>query len=436
MRLPDASKCGMLNCNMRPASVSNRTSSPWRRLARSRRRKAGFLPWLVLGLGLISAIVLGVIGIRTDGFGFNTHTEWIHFQKSLSELDEPLYFESFVPANIPNEANLFHTPLFAPLLKQNPAPPPESLLSKVIHPGKGIVVASLLDASSDGKDRATLDAIASRLVTAGVTNPQTDYLLPGDRILAGFAELGFDFDPIHAALNHTSARFPNDYTRVAQPALPHLPFIEAMGDWLAIRAVASISTGNTTAAATDLLLVANLADTTASEPYLESQQMRRKLLEIFCSGVSTGLNRDTWSKQEIDQFRTVLNQAHPISDLLLAIRAERARLNTAIEQVLTGHPSDAPELIQTWLGAPAESFQKRQLRTTQVIVNTAIQQFIDSIQSESTTNVIQPETPEAQQVLELPISARERLATWEQEREIFKKTAQHLMETEIACTQK
>lgn len=436
MRLPDASKCGMLSFSMRPDFASNRSSSPWRRLAKSRRRKAGFLPWLVLGFGLISAIVLGVIGIRTDGFGFNTHTEWLNFQKTLSALNEPLYFESFVPENIPTETNLFHTPLFAPLLEHARSLSPESLLSKVIDPGKGIAVASLLDASSDGKDRATLDAIASRLVIAGVTNPQTDYLLPGDRILAGFAELGFDFESLQAALNRTSARFPNDYTRVTHPPLPHLPFIEAMGDWLAIRAVAYISTGNSTAAANDLLLVAKLANTTASEPYLESQQMRRKLLEIFCSGVSTGLNRDTWSEQEISLFRTALNQAHPMTDLLLAIRAERARLNTAIEQVLTGNPSDAPELIQTWLGAPAESFQKRQLRTTQVIVNTAIQQFIDSIQSQPATDTSQSETIEPQQVLELPISAREHLATWEQEREVFQKTAQHLMETDIACTQK
>ncbi len=396
----------------------------------------------MIASGIVSAGLIAVIGVKTDGFGIGIHNAWLTYAANLASQDEPIYFESFVPAEIPPDANFFADPLFAPLTNATPLTDTKDLLQMVIDPGRGLTVDTLLDASAEGSDRATLESIASRMATAGVTNPQTDYLLPGDRILAGFNELGLDFSVLQSAAVRAGARFPIDYSQVDPPTLPHLQVLEATADWLAIRAVTLISTGNSQSAAEDLLLVARLADSVANEPFLESQRCRRKLLEIFCSGILTGIKRDTWSSKEREDFRTILNLSRPLSDLALAIRSERGRLNTAIDaRLLDGNLEPSP-LIQSWFDAPGASLSARQIRASQILINTAIQQLIDQVLSPvPPTNDIPDSTAEADSaipspVLELPISARQRLATLEEEATSFRKTNALIIETDTACAPK
>lgn len=413
---------------MNPSPISNRPGSPWRRAAKSKRQKSpGFLAPLVLALGLISSVVLAIVGVKTDGFGLQTHTEWRRYEADLAALGEPVWFDSMVPSPVADEENVFSDPLFLPLTTPTPAIDPNSLLAMAQNPGQGITVESLLASSNDGSGRATLDTIATRMMTAGITTQTTDYLLPGDRILAGMNTMGFNFAPLQSAISRNSARFPLDYSHVESPEFPHHSHLESLGDWLAIRAIASISTGDSATAATDLLMVARLAELTAGEPFLESQRCRRKLLDIFCSGVMTGITRDVWSSSELLSFRAAIQNANPTNDVLLAMRGERARLNTAIESALM-NPSDAASpLIETWTGSPAAAFKPRALRSNQIVINTAIQQLIDRIRNPKWTE----DNPAP--VLDLPISARERLAVFEEEFATAKQSLEKVSETDAAC---
>jgi len=415
---------------MNPTPISNRSTSPWKRVGKSKRQpRPGFVAPLVIALGLVSAVVVAIVGVKTDGFGLQTHAEWERYATDLAATGEPVLFASMVPPPVPEEENLFFDPLFAPLVTPGGASSPGSLLAMAVNPASGLSVESLLESSStDGTGRATLDAIAARMTAAGVTNPKTDYLLPGDRILAGLQQAGFDFSPLENALVRRKARFPVDYSNIGSPELPHLTSLESLGDWLAIRAIASISTGNSASAANDLLMVARLADATANEPYLESQRTRRKLLDIFSAGVLTGVQRDTWSEAELVSFRAAIQRANPTDDVLLAIRGERTRLNAAIDDALIRDDVSASPLIETWIGAPVSAFRPKELRTNQIVVNTAIQQLIDRIaKPESTT------AEPAPVVLDLPITARERLAVLEEEFETSQSAASKVAEADAAC---
>ncbi len=426
---------------MRPTPTPPQAASQWRRLGRSRRRRSGFLPALVIAFGVVSAGLIAVIGVKTDGFGIGIHNAWLNYAANLASQDEPVYFESLIPAEIPPDANFFKDSLFDPLTNSTPRADTRDLLQMVIDPGQGISVDTLLDASAEGTNRATLESIASQMATAGVTNPGTDYLLPGDRILAGFSQMGLDFSPLQSASDRAEARFPIDYSQVDPPTLPHLQVLEAMADWLAIRAVAFISTGNSQSAAEDLLLVARLADSVANEPFLESQRCRRKLLEIFCSGILTGIKRDAWSLEEREDFCVILSRSRPLSDLALAIRGERGRLNTAIDARLLRDDLEPSALIQSWFDAPGAALPLRQMRASQILINTAIQELVnqvlsplpptDDTQDSSTENESAIPSP----VVDLPISARQRLATLEEEADSFRKTNALVIETAAACAQ-
>jgi len=413
---------------MNPSPLPSRSSSPWKRAAKSKRMaQPGFVAPLVIALGLVSAVLVAIIGVKTDGFGLQTHTEWDRYESNLAAAGEPVLFESMVPVDIPDDTNLFFDPLFAPLLATNRAPAPNSLLAMALNPGSGLSVESLLASSTDGTGRATLDAIASRMAAAGVTNPKTDYLLPGDRILAGLQQMGFDFSALETALARGQARFPIDYANLESPALPHITPLESFADWLAIHAIASISIGNSARAANDLLMVARLADATLNEPYLESQRTRRKLLDIFCSGVLTGVQRDAWTEAELVSFRAAIQGANPNKDVLLAIRGERSRLNAAIDAALFDDSASPSPLIETWKGAPASAFKPKELRTNQIVVNMAIQQLIDRVKNPEATPAEPPP------VLDLPISARERLAILEEEFETSQMMVSRIAETDAAC---
>lgn len=419
-----------------PPLSPNRRTRPWRRSRRSRRNKSRILPWLVVAVGAVSAIVLAAIGIWSSGFGFAPDRQWQELQAEFAEKQEPLFFESFIPAELPDEQNFFASPIFRTAIPEDPntpaTPQPDGLISKALDPGKDLSVAKLLE-SSEESGRATLDVIASRLLAAGITNPQTDYLLVGDRVLAGLNQLGFDFTPLQLASTRTAARFPVDYANLHDPALPHLGAVESLASWLGIQAIAHISVGDSAAASGDILLIARLADSIANEPFLDSQLTRQKLIEAFCSAIQTGLRRGAWTAEEELTFRAALRPMRPMDGFLLAVRAERARLNTAIEQSSADNPIGSSSLVVSWLGAPADSFSRRQLREQQTSANIAIQRLIESLGPAQDAPSKDPTLPPP--VIELPISARERLASLELAAADFRTTAETIQETDIACSQ-
>jgi hypothetical protein len=425
--------CGIFMDGMNPRQSTSRvTHSPWRRLGRSKRTSPGILPWFIVIVGALSALLLAVYGLRNGGFGKGTHTDWMALKSEYAVHGEPIFFEELVPPDLPDHQNFFAAPPFDSLVSQN-ADGTSNLLTLALNPGRGIFVADLLAASSDGSGRATLDAIAGRLVAAGVTNPRTDYLLPGDRILAGLKELGIDMSPLKDVADRPGSRFPIDYTNLENPGLPHVPALEALADWLAIQAIAWISTGNSEAAMVDLLLIARLADSVAAEPFLESQNARRKLLDVFCACVATGLDRGTWNAEDLAAFREVLGRARPLADFALVLRGERARLNSSIDRVLDGTPLKSNTFLTTWLGEPPDQLKAAALRKTQVNANVAIQHAIDHLYDSAATPA-EDAVPILPPSASLPISAQERLATLEEAAGAFRETEALILKTEKACS--
>lgn len=411
--------------------TSSATHRPWRRLGRSRQNPPGILPWLIVIVGAGSALILAIYGLRNGGFGEGTHTEWIRWKTESAAHGEPIFFEELIPPILPDHQNFFAAPPFDSLTSPNAGSAP-NLLTLALDPGRGILIADLLSASSDGSGRATLDSIATRLMAAGVTNPRTDYLLPGDRILAGLKELGIDVSPLKDVADRPGSRFPIDYTNLENPALPHLPPLEALTDWLAIQAIARISTGNSEAAMVDLLLIARLADSVAAEPFLESQNARRKLLDVFCACVATGLERGTWNSDDLAAFREVLERARPLADFALVLRGERARLNSSIDRLLSGIRPGSSEFLDTWLGEPPAKLKPAAIRRTQVSANLAIQHEIDHLYDASSDSSVDDSAPAPS--ASLPISAQERLATLKEAADAFRDTEALILKTDKACT--
>ncbi|MDD5200657.1 MAG: hypothetical protein PHC88_12750 [Terrimicrobiaceae bacterium] len=381
--------------------------------------------WFVVTIGLLSAIALGLYGFLRGGFGRDTHADWLRLSDELRKNGEPLYLADVKPADVPDDQNFFAADVFAGLAEDAPRDP---LLQRAVDPGRGLRVADLLAAATQGGG-ASLDAIAATMQRAGLVKARTDFLLAGDRVRAGMRALGLDFTSLATAADRPGARFPIDYTQPF-PKLPHLRPLEALGDWLAIRAIAQLSTGDSDAAALDLLLIGRLADSLAGEPFLPSQRTRRLLLGLFAGCVRVGIGWNAWSDEQLGRFVEALERARLLTDLGWALRGERAQVNTAINLAISGRKPSASAALQGWLGTDLVRLDMRGLRARQVAINRAMQEILDAL---GRPDGLRPASLEIEDVPNLPAAARERFQALTDDARVSAQLQTYLAQAQIAC---
>ena len=384
--------------------------------------RSSWFVWFVVVFGLLSALSLALYGVLNGGFGRDTHAEWLKLSDTLKKQGEPIYFAEVKPADVPPDQNFFEAEVFAGVAENAPANP---LLQRAANPGEGLNVGDLLAAATKGNG-ASLDAIATAMQGAGLLRAKTEFLLAGDRVRAGMRTLGLDFSPLAEAADRPASRFPIDYGRPF-PKLPHLRYLETLGDWLAIRAIAQLSTGDADAASLDLLMIGRLADSIASEPFLASQRTRRLLLGLLAGCVRVGIDWGAWTDEQLARFAETLDRARLLSDFGWALRGERAQLNTMIHDALSGQKPGATDEAQAWLGADLATLDMRALRARQVSINRSHQLFLDALAgSPLQPGALIPDT------VPTPAAA-EKLKALSSDARIFAQLQTYLSQAAIAC---
>lgn len=399
---------------------------PNRRPAPARRPSAsGRFAWFVVIVGLISAAALAFYGFWHGGYGRDTHSEWLRLAEEMRANGEPVTFADVRPADVPDVQNFFRAEVFAGLPEDNPRDP---LLQRAVAPGGGLSVSDLLAAATNGTG-ASLETIAAKLQAAGFVRAKTDFLLAGDRVRAGLRALGLDFSPLAAAADRPASRFPVDYKKPF-PLLPHLPYLEAVGDWLAIRAIAQLSIGDGDAASVDLLLIGRLADSVAGEPFLASQRTRRLLLGLFAGCVRVGIAWGAWNDEELERFAAAFEKARLVTDLAWAVRGERAQVNSAINLAFNGERPAATETLQAWLGPDLVKLDRRGLRAREVAINRVVQQYLNAL---AKPEGLVPADLAPAETAALPPSAQDRMKALAEEAKGAAQLQTYLGQAELAC---
>jgi hypothetical protein len=330
------------------------------------------------------------------------------------------------PADVLPEQNFFEDEVFAGLAADAPTAP---LLKRAVEPGKDLSVADLLASATQGSGAASLDAIAAAMQKAGLVRSRTDFLLAGDRVRSGMRALGLDFAPLAAAADRPASRFPVDYSQPF-PKLPHLRYLEALGDWLAIRAMAQLSVGDSDAASTDLLLIGRLADSVAAEPFLDSQRTRRLLLGLLAGCVRVGIDWGAWSEEQLARFQDDLSRARPLADFAWAVRGERAQINSVIDLALSGRKPQAGEHLQAWLGPDLVRLDMRGLRARQVAMDRALQSFLDGV---TKAEGLDPKALAPGEEDHLSETMKKKLAGLEEDARATAQLQTYLAQAEVAC---
>lgn len=375
----------------------------------------------VVAGGAISAIAFVVYGLRQGGGNAASERAWLSTRDQLHARGEPLSPAEITPEAVPDAENFFADELFAGVVAEKPVSP---LLQRAVDPGRGLSVSALLNSAGSGGG-ASLDAIGLALLNAGLVRKQTEFLLAGDRVRAGLRTLGLDFAPLIAAADRPKARFPIDYS-LPSASLPHLRYVEALGDWLAIHSMAALSSGDHEAAAVGLLLIIRLADAVRNEPFLASLQARRHLLALASGCVRVGIAWDGWSDEQLTRFSEAFAQPQLLQDLARALRGERVRLNAGVEQVLqkTTAPISPTDVLGRWLGPDLAQIDAPALRTRQIAANLALQTGIDQLTGAAPANSPQAAAPA------LPAAPANLLAT---EIRLTLQIQTYLLQASLAC---
>lgn len=389
------------------------------------RRNAKLFVWFVLVGGLLSAAALALYGVLHGGYGGDPHAPWKQAEAELRAAGEPLAFADVVPPDVPAEQNFFEAEVFAGLAQGKPE---NALLVRAMEPARGLAVGELLATATRGGG-ASLEAIGNAMLEAGLVRRQTEFLLAGDRVRAGVRGLGLDFAPLVAAADRPAARFPVDYSQPFPP-LPHLAPVEALANWLAIRAMAGLSVGDNDGAAIDLLLIGRLADALATEPFPASQGARRRLLGLFAGCVRVGIGWNAWTGDQLAQFAETFARERVLADLALAIRGERAQLNAAIDQAITARKPVAAPALAAWLGPDLASLDVRTLRARQAAINRALQTFLTALETPGALSPAGLATPADPA---LPEATRTRLAALADDARLAAQIQTYLAQAETAC---
>ncbi len=377
-------------------------------------------------VGLLSALALVIYGVVGGGFGRDTHREWLQLADTLKKQGEPIFFAEMKPADVPPEQNFFADEVFVGL---DAGAPTDPLLKRAAEPGKGLSVADLLASATQGSGAASLDAIAAAMQNAGLVRSRTDFLLAGDRVRAGMRALGLDFAPLAAAADRPASRFPVDYSQPF-PKLPHLRYLEALGDWLAIRAMAQLSVGDSDAASTDLLLIGRLADSVAAEPFsrlaAHAAAPARAAGRLRARGHRLGrVERGT---ARAFSGRSVARAS--LADFAWAVRGERAQINSVIDLALSGRKPQAGQYLQAWLGPDLTKIDMRRLRARQVAVDRAIQAFLEGL---TKSDGLDPKAFTPGEEARLPESAKAKFDALAHDARAAAQLQTYLSQAEVAC---
>ena len=106
--------------------------------------------------------------------------------------------------------------------------------------------------------------------------------------------------------------------------LPHLSYIKKICEAIQLRAVCFMELNKGDAAFEDVRLGLRLAELLKDEPFIISQLVRVKVLNISLQNICEGMARGIWTEQQIAGFQNILSGINLLKDLRRSLETEQA----------------------------------------------------------------------------------------------------------------
>lgn len=273
-------------------------------------------------------ILLGAASVATLLAVFITEENWrgdrawALFEQEMRARGEPLYYSELQHPSVPDEQNLFKTPLLSRLLYDHPN---DGDRRKLIQE-TGLTKIQFWKVNS----RKDLSAFAQDLKNNGLI-PAASTGSAGLEILRAMDGVRPVLDEIRlAALSRPLAALEPRPTPISKGIAADT--VWALGQALALRALAELDGGLTADAFADTSALQRLGNALSNQPDTLLNLLIGVSMHGLAAGVySEGCDEHAWSATQLVQFQENFHQLNPLLNFREALRKERASVLYAVD---------------------------------------------------------------------------------------------------------
>jgi hypothetical protein len=161
------------------------------------------------------------------------------------------------------------------------------------------------------------------------TTPQPQS--PAADVLLALSKYDAALEELREAARRPQSRFPLHYEDTFEMLLPHVAHMKAASQFLAVRAVAELDSGQSEQALADVRLSIRLVESTKGQGILISHLVRVASTSLTLQPVWEGLADHRWNDAQLATLDADLGRMDFLSDYLTAMRGERASVLEAVD---------------------------------------------------------------------------------------------------------
>jgi hypothetical protein len=296
--------------------------------------------WRLLRWGLIGLIVVvTLVAILVTEENWRTKRAWENYKREAEARGDRFELASAIPPAVPDDQNFFCAPIVADALNQirragsDSSSQSTSRMNFNIYRGDsrlwptsgGNWQKGKLTDLKDWQNSFRNFAETSEGKTNGfpvASQPQT----PAADILLALSGFNPAIAELRQACQRPYARMPLDYDRGFDSVgelLPYLANMKRCAQFLQLRILAELDSGESEQALNDIKLLLDVTDSIRNHPYLISHLVRIAMLAITLQPVYEGLAQHRWSDDQLTELEQVLAKQDYLAGFEFAMRGEK-----------------------------------------------------------------------------------------------------------------
>jgi hypothetical protein len=293
-------------------------------------------------IGLMILITLIALAVTEENW--RGKRDWENYRRNLEAKGEHLDWQAFVPPAVPDDQNLYTSPVFKKILDNKISLSPYPKNDKNYPTGLGYWVKNTI---TDFKpwQKAYRDL---RVDDSGVGFPvPAQPRTPAVDVLFALSRSDKTIEELSEASQRPYAIIPLPYkdgiTATAGTILPYLAALKQCAQILNVRAIAELANNQNQKALDEMKLLFYLNHSLNNSPLLISQLVRIAIVNIALQPIWEGLAGHKWSDQQLAELETELSKIDFLADYKLSMRCERALAIDSFENQRRTHEIIMPQ---------------------------------------------------------------------------------------------
>jgi hypothetical protein len=317
-------------------------------------------------------VVITLIALMVTEENWRGKHDWENYRRDLEAKGEHLDWQAFVPPTVPDDQNLFASPVFKKILdnKISFSPYPKNDKNYPIDLGYWAknTITDFKPWQRAYRDLGVDDNGVAFPVPAQPRTPVADVLFALGR-----------FDETVEELSEASRRpyaiiplpYKDGIIATAGTIVPYLAALKRCAQILNVRAIAELADNQNQKALDEIELLFHLNNSLNNSPLLISQLVQMAIMNIEIQPIWEGLAGHKWSDQQLAELETELSKMDFLADYELSIRCERALEIDSLESQRQTHEiilptEDGNSMTVHTIMMPSAYFYQNELSFAQI----------------------------------------------------------------------